>query len=187
MTDGGVSPPGWYPDGYGGMRWWDGARWTQHYVVPQAPVEAAWPEMDTRRRVIAYLIDMLLELPFFVVYLVAFFMSFFGDAEDAPDFAVLLGAMGLMALTFAVNRGLVQGATGRSLGKRIMKVRLVRIEDGRPPGPWWGLLRAALEYFVGIVDLVLVFVLPKHQRVGDMAAKTVVLTDEQVARMFPPG
>ena len=40
--------------------------------------------------------------------------------------------------------------------------------------------------FAGIVDIVLVFVLPKHQRLGDMAAKSVVLTDEQIARMFPP-
>ncbi len=24
------TPAGWYPDGSGGMRWWDGARWTDH-------------------------------------------------------------------------------------------------------------------------------------------------------------
>jgi hypothetical protein len=24
--------PGWYDDGHGKQRWWDGARWTEHYV-----------------------------------------------------------------------------------------------------------------------------------------------------------
>ena len=23
-------PPGWYDDGHGGMRWWDGTQWTEH-------------------------------------------------------------------------------------------------------------------------------------------------------------
>jgi uncharacterized Tic20 family protein len=29
-------PPGWYPDGTGGLRWWDGSQWTAN-VVPSAP------------------------------------------------------------------------------------------------------------------------------------------------------
>lgn len=32
----GSAPPGWYPDPSGhGQRWWDGSRWTEHYVVPR--------------------------------------------------------------------------------------------------------------------------------------------------------
>ena len=28
------TPPGWYPDAQGTMRWWDGARWTEHAQGP---------------------------------------------------------------------------------------------------------------------------------------------------------
>lgn len=37
------APQGWYDDGYGRQRWWDGAQWTQHYAdqrpVQQQPVQ----------------------------------------------------------------------------------------------------------------------------------------------------
>jgi hypothetical protein len=28
------TPPGWYDDGNGDLRWWDGARWTEHVAAP---------------------------------------------------------------------------------------------------------------------------------------------------------
>lgn len=33
-----TTPPGWYPDGQGGQRWWDGTQWTEH-TMPAAPAE----------------------------------------------------------------------------------------------------------------------------------------------------
>ena len=35
-------PPGWYDDGHGGTRWWDGAGWTEHLALPAAvePVQS---------------------------------------------------------------------------------------------------------------------------------------------------
>jgi hypothetical protein len=45
-----VAPPGWHPDpsGQNVLRWWDGARWTEHTWndVPDAPTEA--PSADER-------------------------------------------------------------------------------------------------------------------------------------------
>lgn len=34
-----TTPPGWYPDGQGGQRWWDGTQWTEH-TQPGAPADA---------------------------------------------------------------------------------------------------------------------------------------------------
>ena len=48
MTDGqgqGGTPAGWYDDGAGGLRWWDGSQWTEHRAPrgddPQAGVATA--------------------------------------------------------------------------------------------------------------------------------------------------
>jgi hypothetical protein len=33
-----TTPPGWYDDGHGALRWWDGAQWTEHtHVADAAP------------------------------------------------------------------------------------------------------------------------------------------------------
>ena len=31
-----TTPPGWYDDGHGATRWWDGTRWTEHVAEPGA-------------------------------------------------------------------------------------------------------------------------------------------------------
>jgi len=31
-----ATPPGWYDDGRGALRWWDGAQWTEHVQTPDA-------------------------------------------------------------------------------------------------------------------------------------------------------
>jgi hypothetical protein len=45
MTDTHTAPAGWYPqpDGSGGQRWWDGARWTEHTSPLAAPAAAPTP------------------------------------------------------------------------------------------------------------------------------------------------
>jgi uncharacterized RDD family membrane protein YckC len=186
-----LPPPGWYADGHGGVRWWDGTRWTEHRAVAAAPSMATPPLPDTRRRVIAYLIDWSLSVPGMVIYLWAFFDVFLevvrtpaGEEVATPDFGWILFGWSLAMLATVVNRGIVQGLTGRSLGKRIMHLRLVRLDDGGVAGLWWGLLRVVLETLVGIIDVVLAFVTDRRQRTGDMAAKTVVMNDEDYAAWF---
>lgn len=35
------TPPGWYPDGQGGQRWWDGTQWTEHTQPPDGGATGA--------------------------------------------------------------------------------------------------------------------------------------------------
>ncbi|MFB7892591.1 DUF2510 domain-containing protein [Microbacterium sp. NPDC056044] len=37
-----TTPPGWYDDGHGSLRWWDGTQWTEHVAEPD-PVDSAAP------------------------------------------------------------------------------------------------------------------------------------------------
>ncbi|MDZ8171788.1 DUF2510 domain-containing protein [Microbacterium xanthum] len=37
-----ATPPGWYDDGHGALRWWDGIQWTEHVHVAE-PIETAAP------------------------------------------------------------------------------------------------------------------------------------------------
>ncbi|MDZ8276842.1 DUF2510 domain-containing protein [Microbacterium aquimaris] len=39
-----ATPPGWYDDGHGALRWWDGLQWTEHVHVPEQPQAAPAPE-----------------------------------------------------------------------------------------------------------------------------------------------
>ena len=36
-----TTPPGWYDDGRGALRWWDGAQWTEHVQTPDPEPSAA--------------------------------------------------------------------------------------------------------------------------------------------------
>lgn len=178
-------PPGWYPSG-GGLRWWNGSEWTEHRAAAVGPPTA--PLSDMRRRVIAYLIDSSLSIPGVVLQAWAFVTSIVSASRDdlagLPNGEWIFVGLGLTYLPLVVNRGVVQGVTGRTLGKKIMRLRLVRLQGGGSPGLGWGLLRLLLEGVVGIVDVILAFVTDRRQRTGDMAAKTMVMNDEDIEVWF---
>jgi len=47
-----ITPAGWYDDGHGRLRWWDGQRWTEHTAPlsrPAAPTQAARPQAPEPR------------------------------------------------------------------------------------------------------------------------------------------
>jgi Protein of unknown function (DUF2510) len=41
-----TTPPGWYDDGRGALRWWDGQQWTEHVQTPDPEISLDTPAAD---------------------------------------------------------------------------------------------------------------------------------------------
>jgi uncharacterized RDD family membrane protein YckC len=119
---------------------------------------ASWP-----RRAAAALID-LIALGI-VVWLIRLVVG--GEIVGA-----LLGLLGLALL------GWMNGASGRTPGKRLLGIRVVRDADGQVLGGWLGVVRA-LCHFLDTVALLLGWLWPlwdeKNQTFADKILATVAL------------
>ena len=74
---------------------------------------------------------------------------------------------------------LLEGWTGRTVGKFITGIRVVDDRSGRPPGVLSALVRTLLRLIDGIFGYLVGFVIvinsDRRRRLGDMAAKTLVV------------
>jgi hypothetical protein len=100
---------------------------------------------------------------------------YFTDGELSPVPSLL--ALGLALALLVV----VQGLTSLTPGKALLGIRTVG-EDGRPPGirralgRWLLLIVDTAPWFLPLVGLITVLTTVGHRRVGDMAAKTYVVS-----------
>lgn len=98
---------------------------------------------------------------------------YFSDSNDPAGTAYYWGGTILMLV-------IIQGITGRTLGKLIMGLRTVR-EDGRPPGVvkafvrWVVWIVDAFPYVLPLLGPILALTTQGHRRLGDMAASTFVV------------
>lgn len=84
---------------------------------------------------------------------------------------------GLVAIVlYTLHTGITELISGRSMGKTAMGLR-VRSVNGQPPAPWQILLRTAFKplELIAWPLLFLPLVRPTVQRLGDLAARTVVI------------
>lgn len=90
--------------------------------------------------------------------------------------ATALGAV--LALAFVVRNLLAQGRTGQTLGKRRMGIKVLRVQDGAPPGRTRSILRQVAHVFDSAA-LLLGWLWPlwdaKHQTFADKLCRTVVV------------
>jgi uncharacterized RDD family membrane protein YckC len=143
-------------------------------IAQASPVTG--PKLDNRR-VLAGIVDLLIVAAGAAVVLVA------GDALTG-DRQSTLGAVILgwaLYYFFALESG-----GGQTVGKRLMKLRVVRA-DGRPAGMGEIAVRTILRvidnYLVGLI--VMLATGDRRQRIGDLAAGTIVVDASAVA-VAPP-
>ncbi len=157
------------------------------YGPPPVPV---YPYAPWHRRVGAYLIDFLpgivASIPFYIGYVI--WLTSMARQQNlppgaVPDFGAGLGWMGigsvllLAALGWQIyNRWIVGGRTGQSLGKRVLKIKLVSEATGQPIGALNAFLRDLLHTLDGIAYIGYLWPLwdEKRQTFADKLMKTVV-------------
>jgi uncharacterized RDD family membrane protein YckC len=139
-----------------------------------APVSGS--KLDNRR-VIAAIVDLLIVTAGAVVVLVA------GDSLGGDR----QGALGALILGWALYYFFaLESGEGQTIGKRLMKLRVVRA-DGRPAGMREvgvrTILRVIDNYLVGLI--VMLATGERRQRIGDLAAGTIVVDASRLA-VAPP-
>jgi DNA-binding beta-propeller fold protein YncE/uncharacterized RDD family membrane protein YckC len=184
---------GWYPDPSGatGKRYWDGTTWTEPVDALPKKAYTSWIS-----RVVAAIADL------FVFSIIARIANSVLDVvlsrscTAGPDSSwslctlpgnVIRVIIGLAVLAFLIWNGFYrQGRTGSSIGKSVLKFKVVSERTGQPIGFGLSVVRwlahfLDLIYFIG-------FLLPlftaKRQTIADMIMKTVCLPIE--ATLAPP-
>ena len=136
-------------------------------------------------RVLAHLIDILILVASLALLLFGITVALaWRDAALAAGVSMFI-AFVVPILYFVLSEGL---GNGQTIGKRVMGIR-VRMADGTPVGLEGATLRNLLRpadilpgpYFVGFASI---FLSARAQRLGDLAAGTVVITERQDAPRY---
>lgn len=139
------------------------------------------------RRVLAAMIDMTPPMligmlltgtsdPMFV------FANWPSPSGDWSDMVAGVIAIGL----FVAHTAVTEALTARTLGKRLVGLRVVTVK-GQPPNLWQMLVRNVLKALALVIwfPLILIAFNPARQRLGDLAARTVVVREADVDEAAP--
>ena len=132
----------------------------------------------TGRRVVATIIDSLVLGAFFGLTASTFGTS---TSTGPGTWSVSMGTGAtlfylVVAIAYFI---LMEGYLGRTLGKMVAGIRIVDARRGGLPGPGKATIRTVLRVVDGLlgylVAFIVVLVSAKRQRIGDMAAGTLVV------------
>jgi uncharacterized RDD family membrane protein YckC len=131
----------------------------------------------TGRRVVATLVDAII-----FAIIGGVFTALFGTTSESSGFKLTTLSTGGSVLLFVIALlyyVLLEGLLGRTLGKMVTGIRVVRESTGATPGVGPALVRTLLRIIDGLlgnlVGFLIVVSTQKRQRLGDMAAKTLVV------------
>ena len=140
---------------------------------PQDPETSAHDTNVVGRRVAACLLDSCLVL---LVSCPAFAPLLFLRPSFSAILSVLLFFLFVNLVVYLGYFAVFEGLTGRTLGKALCGIEVVRVEDDGPPGLGRATLRALMFLAVdGLAGVFVILATSRHQRLGDMAANTLVV------------
>lgn len=131
----------------------------------------------TGRRVLSTLVDGVI---LFVVFLVLS-MLFGTTSASGGSVDASLGTLGTLLLTVVSLAYFIgmEGYMGQTAGKMVAGIKVVREGSGEAPGIGKAAIRTVLRiidgFFFYLVAFIMVLVSGKNQRLGDMAAGTLVV------------
>lgn len=146
-------------------------------------IEVEYTLADLASRTAAALLDMAIQSIFVILLLLADYLIF----VFSPDFwSVYYGwIIGISLLLYGVinySYFIVMELTmnGRTIGKKVMKLRTIR-NNGQPLTLKHSAIRNLLRIFIDMfgVGPVLILFTKDHKRLGDMAASTIVVLEEE--------
>lgn len=187
-------PPGWYPDPWaprGGLRWWGGSAWGAPAAPPTPvvtrPLADPWPRLAARilDGLLLAVVIIPLELLLLVGAIIAGSALTGGDGGTADEAGLLIavGALFLFLAFLVVSWGVVLTYNtlmlrrdGQTLGKKVLGIRVVTLEGGRPPDGREALVREAVYLALGYIDaLWCLWDKPWRQCLHDKAVRTIVV------------
>lgn len=147
------------------------------------------PLADLGSRVVAGLIDYVIIAVIAVVIAIVMFLPVFlinpygvwmMPGFIIPHFGWFGGVFGLQFLLWLVYFTFFEGTSGQTIGKRFAHIRVVK-EDGSRCDYSSALVRNVLRIvdilpLLYVIGIILIVVTDKRQRLGDMLAKTIVIT-----------
>ncbi len=101
----------------------------------------------------------------------------FALGSHTPLITLIMATLAAEFVYFSV----CEGVLGTTLGKRVFGLRVVRAADGRPCGPFAAVVRTVLRLVDNILlslpGITFIISSPRRQRLGDRAAKTLVVSE----------
>jgi len=135
------------------------------------------------KRALAFIVDVLFVLvPGFAVLIFAI-PWFFADWGWGAGFAFLIVAILWFLVSDFINQVFIQGSNGQTIGKKVLKIRVVNADTGERPGLGvtfirWLLFIAFYSLTAGIfliIDLLAPAFTERKQRITDKLVSTIVV------------
>jgi len=144
-------------------------------IITAQKVEISYALAELRERIVAALIDYLIVSAYSIIVFIVFLLILRNN-ESALDIVAYLFILPVVLLYSLVCEIVMDGQT---FGKRVMKVRVMKLDGGQPAlfdyAIRWALRPVDVLMSGGAIAMILIKASPQGQRIGDALAGTVVV------------